>query len=186
MSCVDAESFLRRVIALGRVDIDQRLSRCSKSTNNLEPIGEHYRANTSSYRYLFLARVELISWMEIMWNTCRHRILALKNHAINATFLVLLLPNATMADLPRMEDPSRGKGNGIMGTIKNYGYDIVILMALGVCALGFLVVANSCIATYSEIQVGRKQWKDLGAMAGVGAVLLVVTIWLLTKATEIL
>ncbi|RAT11164.1 TIGR03745 family integrating conjugative element membrane protein [Lonsdalea populi] len=90
------------------------------------------------------------------------------------------------ADLPTMEDPSRGKGSGIMDTLKNYGYDIVILLSLGVCAVGFLVVANSCIATYSEIQNGKKQWKDLGAMAGVGAILLVVTIWLLTQASEVL
>ena len=52
--------------------------------------------------------------------------------------------------------------------------------------MGFLVVANNCIATYSEIQGGRKQWKDLGAMAGVGAVLLVITIWLLNQASDIL
>lgn len=90
------------------------------------------------------------------------------------------------ADLPKMEDPSRGQGDGIMETLQNYGYDIVILMTLGVCAVGFLVVANNCIATYSEIQGGRKQWKDLGAMAGVGAVLLVITIWLLNQASDIL
>lgn len=103
-------------------------------------------------------------------------------------FAVLLsaCPFSTYADLPTMEDPSRGKGNGIMDTLKNYGYDIVILLSLGVCAVGFLVVANSCIATYSEIQNGKKQWKDLGAMAGVGAILLVVTIWLLTQASEVL
>ncbi|EAS1759734.1 TIGR03745 family integrating conjugative element membrane protein [Salmonella enterica] len=90
------------------------------------------------------------------------------------------------ADLPTMEDPSRGKGNGIMDTLKNYGYDMVILMSLAICAVGFLVVANSCIGTYSEIQNGKKQWKDLGAMAGVGAILLVITIWLLTQAGEVL
>lgn len=90
------------------------------------------------------------------------------------------------ADLPTMEDPSRGKGAGIIDTLKNYGYDMVILMSLAICAVGFLVVANSCISTYSEIQNGKKQWKDLGAMAGVGAVLLVITIWLLTQAGEVL
>lgn len=90
------------------------------------------------------------------------------------------------ADLPTMEDPSRGKGSGIMDTLKNYGYDMVILMSLAVCAVGFLVVANSCISTYSEIQNGKKKWGDLGAMAGVGAILLVIVIWLLTQAGEVL
>ncbi|EBQ4753228.1 TIGR03745 family integrating conjugative element membrane protein [Salmonella enterica subsp. diarizonae] len=81
--------------------------------------------------------------------------------------LLLWLPALPVrANLPKMEDPSRGQGDGIMETLQNYGYDIVILMTLGVCAVGFLVVANNCIATYSEIQGGRKQWKDLGAMAG--------------------
>ncbi|EQC2932915.1 TIGR03745 family integrating conjugative element membrane protein [Salmonella bongori] len=101
--------------------------------------------------------------------------------------LLLLLPafNA-LADLPEMEDPSRGQGDGIMETLQNYGYDMVILLTLAICAVGFLAVANNCIATYSEIQNGRKQWKDLGAMAGVGAILLVITIRLLNQASDIL
>ncbi|WP_336221634.1 TIGR03745 family integrating conjugative element membrane protein [Citrobacter amalonaticus] len=99
---------------------------------------------------------------------------------------IFLQPLAAHADLPDMEDPSRGKGEGIMETLQNYGYDIVVLMSLAICAVGFLVVANSCIGTYAEIQNGRKQWKDLGAMAGVGAILLVITIWLLTEAGDIL
>ncbi|QJT79301.1 TIGR03745 family integrating conjugative element membrane protein [Kosakonia sp. MUSA4] len=102
---------------------------------------------------------------------------------------LLLLAFATfdaLADLPTMEDPSRGEGQGIMETLQNYGFDIVTLLALAICAVGFLVVANNCIATYSEIQNGRKQWKDLGAMAGVGSILLVVIIWLLNQASEVL
>ena len=102
------------------------------------------------------------------------------------TTLFVFASLSAHADLPTMEDPSRGKGNGIMDTLKNYGYDIVILMSLAICAVGFLVVANSCISTYSEIQNGKKQWKDLGAMAGVGAILLVIIIWLLTQASEVL
>ncbi|HAT6803625.1 TPA: TIGR03745 family integrating conjugative element membrane protein [Citrobacter freundii] len=102
------------------------------------------------------------------------------------TTTVLTFSLHAYADLPKMEDPTRGKGSGIIDTLKNYGYDMVILMSLAVCAVGFLVVANSCISTYSEIQNGKKQWKDLGAMAGVGAILLVIVIWLLTQAAEVL
>lgn len=110
----------------------------------------------------------------------------LRIHPFITSLTALLLPLAANADLPDMEDPSRGKGDGIMETLQNYGYDIVILLSLAICAVGFLVVANSCISTYAEIQNGRKQWKDLGAMAGVGAILLVITIWLLTEAGDIL
>ncbi|EPJ5002341.1 MAG: TIGR03745 family integrating conjugative element membrane protein [Klebsiella sp.] len=99
--------------------------------------------------------------------------------------LMLAVFNA-FADLPTMEDPSRGQGQGIMETLQNYGFDIVVLLALAICAVGFLVVANNCIATYSEIQSGRKQWKDLGSMAGVGSILLVVIIWLLNQASDVL
>ncbi|EEY6087235.1 TIGR03745 family integrating conjugative element membrane protein [Escherichia coli] len=105
-------------------------------------------------------------------------------------WLLLLLFAAfnALADLPTMEDPSRGQGQGqgIMETLQNYGFDIVVLLALAICAVGFLVVANNCIATYSEIQSGRKQWKDLGSMAGVGSILLVVIIWLLNQASDVL
>lgn len=110
----------------------------------------------------------------------------LRIHTLITSLTTFLFPLAARADLPDMEDPSRGKGDGIMETLQNYGYDIVILMSLAICAVGFLVVANSCIGTYAEIQNGRKQWKDLGAMAGVGAILLVITIWLLTEAGDIL
>lgn len=102
------------------------------------------------------------------------------------TPVMLMFYSFASADLPTMENPSRGKGGGIIDTLKNYGYDMVILMSLAICAVGFLVVANACISTYSEIQSGRKQWKDLGAMAGVGAILLVIIIWLLTQAGEVL
>ncbi len=100
--------------------------------------------------------------------------------------LLWLVAGLAWADLPRMEDPSRGKGRSAIETIRNYAYDVVILLALGICAAAFLVVANSCIATYSEIHEGRKRWKDLGAVAGVGVMLLVIIIWLLTQATDIL
>lgn len=100
--------------------------------------------------------------------------------------LLLLTTFDALADLPTMEDPSRGQGQGIMETLQNYGFDIVVLLALAICAVGFLVVANNCIATYSEIQSRRKQWKDLGSMAGVGSILLVVIIWLLNQASDVL
>ncbi|GHU39100.1 hypothetical protein AGMMS50256_38800 [Betaproteobacteria bacterium] len=38
--------------------------------------------------------------------------------------------SAFSAGLPTMEDPSRGQGSGILQTLQNYGYDIVMLVAL--------------------------------------------------------
>ena len=51
-------------------------------------------------------------------------------------------------------------------------------MFVGVCYHGY--------NTYSEIHTGRRTWGDFGVTIAVGALLLVVGIWLLTTATEIL
>ncbi|MDA3978085.1 TIGR03745 family integrating conjugative element membrane protein [Gallibacterium sp. AGMB14963] len=97
-----------------------------------------------------------------------------------------LLSSPVFADLPKMEDPSRGAGKGIMETIKNYAYDGAILGGLLIAAFAFLRVASSCVSTYGEISSGKKNWGDLAMQALVGAVLLVVIIWLITKSADIL
>ena len=52
---------------------------------------------------------------------------------------------------------------------------------LVVAALGFLGVAYYAIAVFSEVQKGRKTWTDFGAVALVGAIMLVVVFWMLGK-----
>ncbi|AWX14714.1 integrating conjugative element membrane protein [Mergibacter septicus] len=90
------------------------------------------------------------------------------------------------AALPTLEDPSRGQGKGVIDTIKNYGYDGITLMGLLICAVAFIVVAGNSIGTYRDIGEGKKKWGDLALNVLVGVVLLVVIIWLITKASEIL
>jgi integrating conjugative element membrane protein (TIGR03745 family) len=54
-------------------------------------------------------------------------------------FVVAVAPfSALAAGLPTMEDPSRGAGSGILQTLQNYGYDIVMLVALLVIASMFI------------------------------------------------
>nr|WP_067297547.1 TIGR03745 family integrating conjugative element membrane protein [Marinobacterium profundum] len=88
--------------------------------------------------------------------------------------------------LPTLENPSRGTGSGIMETIRNYGYDIVLLVALLVVASMFVGVCYHAYSSYAEIHTGRKTWGQFGLTVAVGAVLLVIGIWLLTEATGIL
>lgn len=88
--------------------------------------------------------------------------------------------------LPTLEDPSRGSGKGIMDTLRNYGYDIVMLVALLVVASMFIGVCYHAYGTYAEIHTGRKTWGQFGLTVAIGAVLLVVGIWLLTEATGVL
>lgn len=97
------------------------------------------------------------------------------------------LPAVTQAQgLPTMEDPSRGPGDGILDTLQNYGYDIVLLVALLVIATMFIGVCYHAYTSYSEIHTGRKTWGEFGLTVAAGAVLLVLGIWLLTTATEVL
>lgn len=94
--------------------------------------------------------------------------------------------SAHSAGLPKMEDPSRGQGNGILQTLQNYGYDIIMLVALIVIAAMFLGVCYHAYTRYSEIHTGRATWGQFGLSVAVGAMLLVIGIWLLTKATGVL
>lgn len=94
--------------------------------------------------------------------------------------------SAFPAGLPTMEDPSRGTGSGILQTLQNYGYDIVMLVALLVVASMFVGVCYHAYTRYSEIHTGRATWGQFGLTVAVGAILLVVGIWLLTKATGVL
>lgn len=101
--------------------------------------------------------------------------------------VVACLPVVTQAQgLPTLEDPSRGPGDGILDTLQNYGYDIVLLVALLVIATMFIGVCYHAYTSYSEIHTGRKTWGEFGLTVAVGAVLLVLGIWLLTTATEVL
>ena len=92
----------------------------------------------------------------------------------------------SLATLPTLEDPSHGTGNGIMQTLQNYGYDIVLLIALLVVASMFVGVCYHAYTRYAEIHTGRATWGQFGLTVAVGAILLVVGIWLLTKATGVL
>jgi integrating conjugative element membrane protein (TIGR03745 family) len=90
------------------------------------------------------------------------------------------------AGLPTMDAPSRGQGSGILQTLQNYGYDITMLIALLVVAAMFIGVCYHAYARYAEIHEGRATWGQFGLTVAVGAALLVIGVWLLTKAIDVL
>ncbi|WP_248767225.1 TIGR03745 family integrating conjugative element membrane protein [Pseudomonas sp. MWU12-2345] len=91
-----------------------------------------------------------------------------------------------LAALPEMEAPSRGDSDNTIQTLQNHAFDIVTLIALLISAASFCGVAYHAYTTYSEVQNGKKTWGQFGLTCGVGAILLVISIWLLTKGTGIL
>lgn len=104
-----------------------------------------------------------------------------------ATPALALVTSAVQAQgLPTLEDPSRGTGSGIMDTLRNYSYDMVLLIALLVIASMFIGICYHAYARYAEIHTGRATWGQFGLSVAVGAILLVLGIWLLTRATGIL
>jgi integrating conjugative element membrane protein (TIGR03745 family) len=104
---------------------------------------------------------------------------------VSLGLMAMPLP-AFSAGLPTMEDPTRGQGSGILQTLQNYGYDVVMLVALLVVASMFVGVCYHAYTRYSEIHTGRATWGQFGLTVAVGAMLLVIGIWLLTKATDVL
>ena len=62
----------------------------------------------------------------------------------------------------------------------------LIVFLIMVVASMFVGVCYHAYTRYSEIHTGRATWGQFGLTVAVGAILLVVGIWLLTKATGVL
>ena len=108
------------------------------------------------------------------------------SHLVTVPIVFALSCVVNAQGLPTPQNPTRGTGGGIMDTLRNYGYDIIMLIALLVVASMFVGVCYHAYGTYSEIHTGRKTWGEFGLTVGIGAVLLVLGIWLLSEATSIL
>ncbi|WP_249978025.1 TIGR03745 family integrating conjugative element membrane protein [Vreelandella olivaria] len=97
---------------------------------------------------------------------------------------VMGLPTAALAQLPQLEEPSQG-GGGLMSTLQGYLYDFGALIGLILCAVAFLIVGASAIASFKEARE-RETWGKFTVTVVVGVVLIVAIIWLATEAAPIL
>lgn len=91
-----------------------------------------------------------------------------------------------LADLPTVEPPESGGGSGLMGQIKGYLQDGIVIGGLVVAAIAFINVAVAAVHTFTEVRNEKATWTKFGAIIVVGVVLLVAVIWLLGKSAAII
>lgn len=116
----------------------------------------------------------------------------MRANSIKKNFLFCLLASLgvycplSIAALPTPEAPSRGESGGILKMIQDYGYDVAVLAGLGLATIAFIVVAIVCIGKFHEVSVKKSTWSEFFTFVAIGAVILVIVIWLANKAAEIL
>ncbi|WP_405077839.1 TIGR03745 family integrating conjugative element membrane protein [Pectobacterium versatile] len=105
---------------------------------------------------------------------------------ISFLFCMAILCNPTFAALPQVEAPQSSGGSGLLGQMKGYLQDFIVLAGLVVASLAFINVATNAIHTFTEVRNERATWTKFGAIVLVGVVLLVAVIWLLGKSANII
>lgn len=107
--------------------------------------------------------------------------------ALFAVVSATLFTGNAWADLPTTAPPSRGStaGNYIQ-LLQDYSYDIFLFLGLAVATLTFFVVSKNTVGAYGEVQDGKGTWGQLGLNFGVGVLLLVFVVFLLTEAAAVL
>ncbi|MEQ2027657.1 TIGR03745 family integrating conjugative element membrane protein [Xenorhabdus szentirmaii] len=90
------------------------------------------------------------------------------------------------ADLPAIEPPKNGGGGGLLGQVKGYAQDGIVIGGLILSAVAFFKVASAAVETFSEVRDGKATWTQFGSIIVVGVVLLVAVIWLLAKSAGII
>ena len=95
---------------------------------------------------------------------------------------------AAQAGLPTVADPTSGAVDegDFIGMLQAYALDIVVLGGLVVSAVALMIVAKNVISKYSMVADGRATWGEVGMHGGVGVVLLVIVVYLVTQASGVL
>ena len=88
--------------------------------------------------------------------------------------------------LPEFEAPDGVEEGDYIGIFQAYAVQIASIVGLIIAAVTFFIVGKNMLAKYSEISAGRASWGDLGMHAAVGVVLLVVMVFLMNQASDIL
>ena len=94
--------------------------------------------------------------------------------------------SAARAGLPTVEGPKSSTDSAFYGQISGYLNDGIVLGGLILAAVAMLAVGNAIIATFAEVRDGKSTWAKVGMLCVVGVILIVVVIWLASKAATVL
>lgn len=101
------------------------------------------------------------------------------------TCAVLSTRSADAQTLPTVNTPAAaGTGDfiGVLDALMQQGVTVLIFL---VGAAAFVLVGWSVIAKFNECRAGRAEWSEAAVTAGIGAVILVFSTFLLTQANTI-
>tara|TARA_R110002167_G_scaffold204404_11_gene408596 strand:+ start:11561 stop:11902 length:342 start_codon:yes stop_codon:yes gene_type:complete len=103
------------------------------------------------------------------------------------TGIVMAAATSANAALPTTAAPTNAAADGdYIGLLQGYAFDIGILLGLAIATIAFIVVSSNMIGVYKEIGAGKKTWSDMGMHGGMGVLLLVFVVFLLTEAAAII
>ncbi|MFB4363078.1 TIGR03745 family integrating conjugative element membrane protein [Pantoea sp. BS_8] len=108
---------------------------------------------------------------------------------LRATLLILPLALAAgqaRAGLPPVQLPTTGGGGGIWNTWMGYAKMAGLGFGLFVTVAAFLAVAHAVITSFHQIKNGKNTWTELILFSVVGIILILVVIYLVTQAADIL
>lgn len=121
----------------------------------------------------------------------KNKITSFKNRmdAAKATTMasLLMVYSNAQAALPDTAAPSTAVDDGdYIGLFKYYAFDVAIVIGLLLGTIAFIAVAKNMVGVYNEIGAGKKTWGDMGMHGGMGVLLLVFVVYLLTEASGII
>jgi integrating conjugative element membrane protein (TIGR03745 family) len=112
---------------------------------------------------------------------------AQKKTAVIASMALLSSNVMAQGALPTTAAPSRGGTSGnYIEMMQNYAYDIFIFLGLALATVAFFAVTKNTIGAYGEVQDGKGSWGQVGMQFGVGVLLLVFVVFLMTEAAGVL
>ncbi len=91
-----------------------------------------------------------------------------------------------LAELPTAVAADGAASGDYIEIGKQYFKNGLIVLGLIIATLGFIAVAAGGIAKFNEYRMGRAELGDLGVLAVVGAVVLVLMVYLLNEAAVII